>query len=155
MRSKSKIIPAFPLTKIYLIMVIEKATLFGLKQNLSWRRGEILPYPINRELWQDYVRQCKSVKGDRTKSFKSIAPIRQHEITSTEDSVAVTPLPQLRISGGNLVRHPLLEANKKARAGRQPVSCFWLAERRGFEPPIRFRIHAFQACTLDHSDTSP
>ena len=31
MRSKSKIIPAFPLTKIYLIMVIEKATLFGLK----------------------------------------------------------------------------------------------------------------------------
>ena len=33
------------------------------------------------------------------------------------------------------------------------ISC--LAERRGFEPPIRFRIPAFQASTLDHSDTSP
>ena len=30
-----------------------------------------------------------------------------------------------------------------------------VAERRGFEPPIGFPIHAFQACTLDHSDTSP
>ncbi len=30
-----------------------------------------------------------------------------------------------------------------------------LAERRGFEPPVRFRTHAFQACTFDHSDTSP
>ena len=30
-----------------------------------------------------------------------------------------------------------------------------LAERRGFEPPIGFPILAFQAGTLDHSDTSP
>ncbi len=30
-RSKSKIIPALPFTKIYLIIVIEKATLFGFK----------------------------------------------------------------------------------------------------------------------------
>ncbi len=31
-----------------------------------------------------------------------------------------------------------------------------LAERKGFEPPIHFwRIHAFQACSLNHSDTSP
>lgn len=30
-----------------------------------------------------------------------------------------------------------------------------LAERRGFEPPIAFTILAFQAGTLDHSDTSP
>ena len=30
-RSKSKIIPALPLTKIYLIKEIEKATLFGFK----------------------------------------------------------------------------------------------------------------------------
>ena len=28
------------------------------------------------------------------------------------------------------------------------------AERKGFEPPIRCRIHAFQACSLNHSDTS-
>ena len=30
-----------------------------------------------------------------------------------------------------------------------------VAERRGFEPPIAFTILAFQAGTLDHSDTSP
>ena len=33
---------------------------------------------------------------------------------------------------------------------------FQLAERAGFEPAIRgYRIHAFQACSLDRSDTSP
>ena len=30
------------------------------------------------------------------------------------------------------------------------------AERAGFEPAIRFRrIHTFQACSFNHSDTSP
>ena len=30
-----------------------------------------------------------------------------------------------------------------------------LAEREGFEPSIRCRIHTFQACSFDRSDTSP
>ena len=31
-----------------------------------------------------------------------------------------------------------------------------LAEREGFEPSIRYyRIHTFQACSFNHSDTSP
>ncbi|SCW07608.1 hypothetical protein ESCNG_30078 [Neisseria gonorrhoeae] len=31
----------------------------------------------------------------------------------------------------------------------------YLAERKGFEPSIRYsRIHAFQACDLNHSSTS-
>ena len=35
-------------------------------------------------------------------------------------------------------------------------AAFWyLAERKGFEPSIRYsRIHAFQACDLNHSSTS-
>ncbi len=37
------------------------------------------------------------------------------------------------------------------RLGAIPV----LAEKRRFELPMPFGIHAFQACTLDHSDTSP
>lgn len=38
---------------------------------------------------------------------------------------------------------------------RLPV-CRLIAERGGFEPPIRFwRIHAFQACLLSHSSISP
>jgi hypothetical protein len=33
---------------------------------------------------------------------------------------------------------------------------FGLAEREGFEPSIRFcRIHDFQSCSFDRSDTSP
>ena len=33
---------------------------------------------------------------------------------------------------------------------------FWVAEREGFEPSIPFRgIHTFQACSFNHSDTSP
>ena len=30
-----------------------------------------------------------------------------------------------------------------------------MAEREGFEPSIRCRIHTFQACAFDHSATSP
>ena len=30
-----------------------------------------------------------------------------------------------------------------------------LAEREGFEPSIRYRIHTFQACSFSRSDTSP
>ncbi len=30
-----------------------------------------------------------------------------------------------------------------------------LAEREGFEPSIRCRIHTFQACAFDHSAISP
>ena len=30
-----------------------------------------------------------------------------------------------------------------------------VAVREGFEPSIRFRIHTFQACSFNHSDTSP
>lgn len=37
-----------------------------------------------------------------------------------------------------------------------PISQFKMAERKGFEPLIRIkRIHAFQACSLNHSDTFP
>ena len=33
--------------------------------------------------------------------------------------------------------------------------CFSLAQRRGFEPPVRFRrTHDFQSCSLNHSDIS-
>ncbi len=38
-------------------------------------------------------------------------------------------------------------------AGQRP-DC--MAEREGFEPSIRgYRIHTFQACSFNHSDTSP
>ena len=34
-------------------------------------------------------------------------------------------------------------------------STLYMAEKEGFEPSIRCRIHTFQACAFDHSATSP
>ncbi len=43
---------------------------------------------------------------------------------------------------------------QKARTSVQALSLN-MAVRGGFEPPIRCRIHTFQACSFSHSDTSP
>ena len=41
------------------------------------------------------------------------------------------------------------------KRGARPLF-LWMAEREGFEPSIRdYRIHTFQACSFNHSDTSP
>ena len=38
---------------------------------------------------------------------------------------------------------------------KMPRLGHWDAERKGFEPSKRFwRLHTFQACSFDHSDTS-
>ena len=35
------------------------------------------------------------------------------------------------------------------------VGFVWFAEREGFEPSVPCGTHAFQACSIGHSDTSP
>ncbi len=52
--------------------------------------------------------------------------------------------------------HPPLSETIKEKA-RTFVRALALnmAVRGGFEPPIRCRIHTFQACSFSHSDTSP
>ena len=46
--------------------------------------------------------------------------------------------------------------NKKGSQGEKTLNpLILLAERGGFEPPLRFRKHAFQACAISHSATSP
>ena len=67
------------------------------------------------------------------------------------------------ITSGNLV--PNSEWVGRARKACQPKIAFWgglaccplrgLAERQGFEPWRRCRLHTFQACAFDHSATSP
>ena len=42
--------------------------------------------------------------------------------------------------------------NKKARSGR---AFLFMAVREGFEPSKPCDLHTFQACSFDHSDTSP
>ncbi len=46
-------------------------------------------------------------------------------------------------------------AKKKPEAHVSEASGYYLAEREGFEPSIRCRIHTFQACAFSHSATSP
>ena len=47
--------------------------------------------------------------------------------------------------------NPVTDRDKKV-----PLGTFsYLAEREGFEPSIRCRIHTFQACAFDHSAISP
>ncbi len=42
------------------------------------------------------------------------------------------------------------------KRGQKAPFCIDMAEREGFEPSIRYyRIHTFQACSFNHSDTSP
>ncbi len=50
---------------------------------------------------------------------------------------------------------PVTGSNKKAPANCAGAFLFDMAEREGFEPSIRCRIHTFQACSFSHSDTSP
>jgi hypothetical protein len=52
-----------------------------------------------------------------------------------------------------LTKASLLLIKQKAPIGSL---LFYMAEREGFEPSIRdYRIHTFQACSFNHSDTSP
>ncbi len=52
--------------------------------------------------------------------------------------------------------NPLLPFfNRKQKEHTSLVCSFVLAQRRGFEPPVRFRrTHDFQSCSLNHSDIS-
>ncbi len=50
---------------------------------------------------------------------------------------------------------PFSENIKKKSPHFHASSSSNMAVRGGFEPPIRCRIHTFQACSFSHSDTSP
>ncbi len=50
---------------------------------------------------------------------------------------------------------PLVVQHAKKSPYLRTSSSLNMAVRGGFEPPIRCRIHTFQACSFSHSDTSP
>ncbi len=51
---------------------------------------------------------------------------------------------------------PPVECNRRKKSPYlRTSSSSNMAVRGGFEPPIRCRIHTFQACSFSHSDTSP
>ena len=136
-RLKVKMVSAFPLTNIYFSIVIEKAIAVELEFNCNrfWRR-----------------------EGDL--ALCEAAPVN-------------SPLDCLVCSYSNLVNKLFREqtilqtakcfpnqipSHKAFNQIKKPPSrwYFYLAERGGFEPPIRlWRIHDFQSCSFDHSDISP
>ena len=51
--------------------------------------------------------------------------------------------------------HLLVRCANRFVKQKMPRLGHWVAERKGFEPSKRFwRLHTFQACSFDHSDTS-
>ena len=65
---------------------------------------------------------------------------------------ADVPSPSARVDPSDRIRTP----NSITKQATLKDGLFrYLAEKEGFEPSIRFRIHTFQACAFDHSATSP
>ena len=73
----------------------------------------------------------------------------------TEDAPGMAQFVSERLSmiSGDLV--PPRSQNAIESEIKSIKSDSYLAVREGFEPSIRYRIHAFQACAFDHSATSP
>ena len=71
-------------------------------------------------------------------------------VVYVSDISALTQLLVLLPSGPDTVHSVMMREN------RHDYHNLKLAEREGFEPSVRFwRTHTFQACSLNHSDTSP
>ena len=100
--------PAFPLTKIYLIIVIEKATLFGFKQNRSWRRKRVIP-----------------LLGEMSHSDKRVAVPRQWIAPSHFLPIL------LRFTTKDSVQIPLQTTTKKSNPNHVRIRLV-LAERMGY-----------------------
>ncbi len=70
-------------------------------------------------------------------------------------SVCPTGCRQLSNPGRGILIPPEVCNIRKKSPHFHASSSLNMAVRGGFEPPIRCRIHTFQACSFSHSDTSP
>ena len=82
---------------------------------------------------------------------------RRNGWAQTADMRSISWLyPLVRFSAPSALQASLKPKAQKKAAFRRNAAVFFVAERSGFEPEIRFcRIHAFQACLLSHSSISP
>src|SRR5256885_2610751 len=84
-----------------------------------------------------------------SEGFEPPIPLRVLLISNQVPSAARPALRRLTLHTPNI---KTAGANPHLRCGAPDTT---LAERVGFEPTIRFRIHAFQACAFGRSATSP
>ncbi len=73
----------------------------------------------------------------------------------TAFTVCPTGCRQLSTPGRGFSSPPVCAIYEKKSPYLRTSSSLNMAVRGGFEPPIRCRIHTFQACSFSHSDTSP
>ena len=113
----------------------------------------IPPQACNRRKKSPYFRTSSfsnmAVRGGLTRFARPFGAA--HSLRSRSVQLAA-PVVEPR-SG---VRSPLRTCNRRKKSPYFRTSSFSnMAVRGGFEPPIRCRIHTFQACSFSHSDTSP
>ncbi len=80
------------------------------------------------------------------------SPLRGSPLAGSRSVQLAAPVVEPR--SGVLIPPAGATCEKKARTCVQALISN-MAVRGGFEPPIRCRIHTFQACSFSHSDTSP
>jgi hypothetical protein len=105
--------------------------------------------------------------GTRNRVRRAIQPIVRHPWRRTAPSESQEVLRRGATETGFGAPRPKAQSgahSKKPRVVRGSVRLLGplgrleglvLAEREGFEPSIRCRIHDFQSCAFDHSATSP
>src|SRR5262245_8164590 len=85
--------------------------------------------------------------------------VRSPPRTLSPEGLAVRlPFPHLLRTedGGDAWIGPPTPGRRSSRLGTvQEARSAPVAERGGFEPPVPFGTHAFQACTFNHSVTAP
>jgi hypothetical protein len=79
---------------------------------------------------------------------------KERSMTKRNWTIFVSAL--LAIAGVVAVTFQIRAQDQKEAIGYEDTPMAAMAERVGFEPTTQFcRVHAFQACSLSHSDTSP
>ena len=66
-----------------------------------------------------------------------------------------TSVNQPQMPNAIFLRYKNFSNTKKPLGAPSGFFIYLMAEREGFEPSKPFDLHTFQACSFDHSDTSP
>ena len=82
------------------------------------------------------------------------APVRTGKLQANKRGFSLSQCAPITFQGRDLFKSPLYFHKKNTYY--LSIAGNFLAERGGFEPPVRnYRTPAFQASTLNHSDISP
>ena len=124
----------------------------GCRQLSNPGRGFSSPGVCNIRKKSPYLRTSSSLKMAVRGGLTRFARPAGSPLTAF--TVCPTGCRQLSNPGRGFSSPGVCNIRKKSPYLRTSSS-LKMAVRGGFEPPIRRRIHTFQACSFSHSDTSP